>query len=140
MSYRARPGEFYKQFKEDPEAAKKAAFQLGVEMGEQFKRIYNIEGDDLNAVAALLDATMIEVKGEPTAKVEGNKVILRNSGFCVIMRASVTLGIPWEWLDTNFAWPWLEGIVSTIRPDIKMRVPQARNRGDPVCVHIFEIE
>jgi hypothetical protein len=134
------PKEFYEQFKNDPEAARRAAFQVGQKMGQALKQRFNIQGEDLEAVAEILNATMKTVQGEPSARVEDGKVIMRNSGFCAIMRAALTLKVPWEWLDTNFAWPWLEGIVSIIRPDIKLSIQAARNRGDQVCIHVFEIE
>jgi hypothetical protein len=140
MSYRTRPRKFYEDFKNDTEAAKRVAFQLGREMGQEWKERYNIQGDDLEAVAEILNAAMRNVVSDPTARVEGNKVIMENRSFCVIMRASLSLNLPWEWMDKYYAWPWLEGIVSVIRPDIKMKVLSARHRGDKVCVHSFEIE
>jgi hypothetical protein len=45
-----------------------------------------------------------------------------------------------EWIDTNFAWPWIEGIVSIIRPGLKLRIPSARCRGDKSCLHVFELK
>jgi len=132
------PKEFYEQFKNNPEAAKRAAFQVGQKMGQVLKQRSNIQGESLEAIAEILNAAMKTVQAEPSARVENNKTIMRISGFCAIMRAALTLSIPWTWLDTNFAWPWLEGIVSTIRPDIKLTIQAARNRGDQVCIHVFE--
>lgn len=134
------PAEFYRRFRDDPSAGKEAAFQIGQEMGQALKRKNNIQGEDLEAVAEILNATMRAVKGEETARAEGDKVTMRNTGFCGVMRAAITLNLPWEWLDTNFAWPWLEGIVSIIRPDIKLRIPSARCRGNKVCIHLFELK
>jgi hypothetical protein len=134
------PKEFYDQFKDDPESGQKTAFKFGHEMGQEFMRRNGIKGDSLEAVAELLNAMMSTVKCEPSARVDGNKVILRNTGFCLIMRAAMAFDIPWGWIDTNFAWPWLEGIASTVRPDIKMKVEAARYRGDPICIHVFEVE
>lgn len=98
----------------------------------------NIQGDDLEAIAAILNAAMKAVMAG-SSRIEENRVIMLNTGFCPIMRASMSLGLPWEWLDTSFAWPWLEGIVSNIRPDIKLTIQSARCRGDKACVHVFEI-
>ena len=134
------PAEFYRRFRDNPSAGKEAAFQVGREMGQAFKIKHNIKGEDLEAVAEILNATMRAVKGEETAKAEGGKVTMSNTGFCGVMRAAITLNLPWVWLDTNFAWPWLEGIVSIIRPDIKLRIPSARCRGDKSCLHVFELE
>jgi hypothetical protein len=132
------PKEFYDQFKDDPESGRKMAFKLGQELGQEFKGRYDIKGDSLEAVAELLNAMMNTVKSEPSARVDGNKVILTNAGFCVIMRSAIALDIPWDWIDTYFAWPWIEGIASSVIPDIKMKVEAARYRGDPICIHVFE--
>jgi len=139
MSWQS-PKEFYERFQGDPEAAKRAAFQLGREMGQTLKQRCNIKGKDLNAVAEILNAAMNMVKSEPSARVEKGRVVKRDRGFCVIMRSALTLRLPWAWLDANFAWPWLEGIVSTVRPDIKMSVQTSRAKGDQVCTHIFEVK
>jgi len=140
MSYRTRPLKFYEHFKDKPEEAKRVAFEIGREMGREWKEQYNIQGDDLEALAKLLNVAMENVGSDPTARVEGDRVVMRNSTFCVIMRTALSLNIPWEWLDVYYAWPWLEGIVSLIRPDIKMRIISTRSRGDKVCIHFFEIE
>jgi len=134
------PAEFYRRFKNDPSAGKKAAFQIGQEMGKALKIKNNIHGKDLEAVAKILNATMRTVQGEATAKVEGGTVTMWNTGFCGVMRAAITLNLPWEWIDTNFAWPWLEGIVSNIRLDTKLRIPSARCRGNKACIHVFELK
>jgi hypothetical protein len=133
------PKEFYDQYKEDTEGARKAAFKIGQETGQILKREHNIQGEGLDAIAEILNWAMISVYSEPSAKVEGDKVIKRDRSFCPIMRTAITLEIPWNWLDANLAWPWLEGIVSTVRTDMKMSVPKARSRRDSSCIHIFEI-
>jgi len=134
------PSEFYKQFRDAPEVAKRTAFGMGQKFGEALLQRCGIEGEGLEVVAELLNEAMRTVRGEPSARVEGDRVILRNQGFCGVMRSALTLNVPWEWLDVNFAWPWLEGIVSTIRPDIEIRIPSARCRGDEACIHVFEVE
>jgi len=139
MSFQS-PAEFYRRFRDSPSAGKEAAFQIGQKMGRALKIKNNIQGEDLEAVAEILNATMRAVQGEETARVEGDKVTMHNTGFCAIMRAAITLNLQWEWIDTNFAWPWLEGIVSIIRPDIKLRIPSARCRGNKACIHVFELE
>jgi hypothetical protein len=133
------PKEFYDKFQGDPEAAKKAAFQIGCEVGQILKQKFNIKGNDLDAVAEILNAAMSVVRSEPSARVEEGRVVKRDRGFCVIMRSALTLNLPWTWLDANYAWPWMEGIVSTVRPDIKMSVQTSRANGDPLCTHVFEI-
>jgi hypothetical protein len=133
------PKEFYERFKSDPEAAKRAAYQIGIETGQMLKQKNNIKGSDLDAVAEILNAAMNAMRSEPSARVDGSKVVKRDRGFCVIMRSALTLNLPWTWLDANYAWPWMEGIVSTIRPDIKMSVQTSRANGDQLCTHIFEL-
>ena len=134
------PKEIYDRYKDDPEAARKTAYQIGREVGQILKQSNNIQGDDLESVAQILNAAMITVHSEPSAKVECDRVVKRDRGFCIIMRSSLTLNLPWEWMDANYAWPWLEGIVSTVRPDIMMRVESSRAKGDPQCTHIFEVK
>jgi len=134
------PKEFYEKFKGDPEAAKRAAFQIGREMGLTLEQKYDIKGDSLDAVAEILNAAMSVVRSEPSARVEEGRVVKRDRGFCVIMRSALTLNMPWDWLDTNYAWPWMEGIVSVVRSDIKMSVQTSRANGDQFCTHIFEVE
>ena len=133
------PKEFYDRFQGDPEAAKRAAFQIGSEAGQILKQKFNIKGDGLDAVAEILNAAMSAVRSEPSARVEEGRVVKRDRGFCVIMRSALTLNLPWTWLDANYAWPWMEGIVSTVRPDIKMSVQTSRAKGDQVCTNVFEV-
>ena len=134
------PKEFYDRFHDDPAAAKEAAHQIGREVGQILKQSNNIKGDGLEAIAQILNAAMTSVRSEPSAKVEDGRVVKRDRGFCIIMRSSLTLNLPWEWMDTNYAWPWLEGIVSTVRPDIKMSVETSRAKGEQLCTHVFEIK
>lgn len=132
------PSEFYSEFKNNPEEAKRIAFKLGQDAGAMLKSKNNIRGDDLQAVADMLNAFMrISMVGR--AKVEENRVVIFNTGLCFVMRAAMTLGIPWEWLDNNLAWPVLEGVVSAVRPDMRMRMQLAMSRGDKTCLHVFEI-
>ena len=141
------PGEFYRRFRNDPEAARRVAFQIGQEMGQALKQRYHVQGEGLQGLVELIYAFGRSshagvpgiVSDSASVEIEGEKLVMRNSGFCAVMRAALTLNIPWEWLDTNLAWPALEGMASVIRPDIKMRVSSARCRGDAACTHIFEI-
>jgi hypothetical protein len=132
------PSEFLSLYKNNVDEGKRAAFKAGQQLGAALKSRNNIQGDDLQAVANILNAAMRTVMSG-SCRVEENRVVMLNTGFCPIMRTSMTLGLPWELLDTNFAWPWLEGIVSTIRPDISLTIQSARSRGDQSCVHVFEI-
>ena len=139
MSFNS-PSEFYQNYKSDVDTARKVAFQIGQKMGRTMAQRDGIKGNDLEAVADILNSAMRSVKGEQSARIENNEVVMQNKGFCAIMRAALTLDIPWEWLDSNFAWPWLEGIASVVRPDVRLSVSSARCRGDKACVHVFEFK
>lgn len=104
------------------------------------KQKLGIEEDGLDAVAEILNAAMVAVRSEPSARVEEGRVVKRDRGFCVIMRSALTLNLPWTWLDANYAWPWMEGIVSVVRPGLKMSVQTSRANGDQSCTHVFEVE
>ena len=130
--------EFYGRYKGDDEGARRAAFKSGQELGRALLRKSGIEGNDLPTVAAVLNEFQKVVQGEPNAKVEGNSVTMRCTGFCPIMRAALTLNISWIWLDENMAWPMFQGITSLIVPEIRVRVPSAKSRGDSDCVYVFE--
>lgn len=133
------PKEFYEEYKNNPTDAGKAAREIGVELGRQLLQKVDVPCGSLEAVAAVLNEFQKEVRGEPNARVQDSKVIMRCTGFCPIMRVALTLNIPWEWLDVNFAWPMIEGIASYVLPDIKLRLPYAKSRGDPECLYIFEV-
>jgi hypothetical protein len=132
------PKEFYERYKDDPEKAKNSALEFGQEFGIFLLGKLKAPGDDLETLAAILNEFQRTVQGEPTAKVEGDKVVMQCSGFCPVTRAAMTLNLPWKWLDENLAWPLVQGISSTIIPGIKLRVPSAKSRGDPSCVYIFD--
>ena len=132
------PKEFFERHKDDPEEARSSALKFGRELGIILLRRLEDPGNDLEAVAAILNEFQRTVQGEPTAKVEGNKVIMRCSGFCPITRAAITLNLPWRWLDENLAWPLVRGVASNIIPSIRLRVPSTKSKGDPTCVYIFE--
>ena len=131
--------EFFDQFKNKSGSVKKIAFKLGQEMGKVLKLKHNIQGEDINAVAEILRVATGMEEGEHSIIVKDDQVTMQNIGLCPVTNAVQKIDLNWEWLDTNFAWPWLEGIVSLIRPDIKMNINKARCKGDSVCMHIFEV-
>jgi len=131
-------GDFYRRFKNDPEKSRSESSELGRRVGHALMEKLNLKGSDLDTLAMIINAFMREVKGE-LAKVEGNRVVLRNRGFCAIMVSARSFNIPWLWLDANAAWPFLAGLASAVNPNVKHNVTCARARGDLVCEHIFEI-
>jgi hypothetical protein len=134
------PSEFYKRFRNAPEAAKKQAFELGQEMGRMLVKEFNIKGNDVKSIAAVLNALVGRITVEAPARIEDNKVIISNRAFCPIMLSSMSLNLPWLWLCPNLAWPFMQGAASVVNPLVRLTVPSWRAKGDPVCDHVFEVK
>ena len=132
------PKSFYEQFKEDAEGAKKHAFQLGREIGQSLIQKQNIREKNLDSLALILNEFQRMVQGEPNARVEGKTITMRCRGFCPIMRAALTLDIPWQWLDDNYVLPMFHGLASIFTPEMRVRLLSAKSRGDPECLYLFE--
>jgi hypothetical protein len=132
------PKAFYDEYKNDSEAARRRAYQLGREIGQSLMEDQGIHERNLEALAATLNEFQRMVQGEPNARVEGNTVTMSCKGFCPIMRAAVTLRIPWQWLDDNYALPMFRGMASLISPTIELRLLMAKSKGDPECLYRFE--
>jgi hypothetical protein len=116
------------------------AFKIGQRMGMSIRERENIQGEDLEDLSQLLDCALRDVYGEYATNVEEDKLILRNTGFCAIMRSAFNHNIPWMWVDEYFAWPLLEGLASIIRLDVDLVIPKARCRGDKECIHVFKLK
>lgn len=133
-------GEFYARYKDHPvDEIRKVSFAQGLAFGSSLKDKLGIKGNDADAIAALLKFVL---KDEPTArilKVENSKVLLRNSGFCPLMTACVSMSLPWVWLCSTLGWPFFHGLASAVNPMVNLTMTQRRERGDPYCDHIFEI-
>jgi hypothetical protein len=132
------PKAFYDEYKDDVEAAKKSAYQLGCEMGLSLMEKLGIRERSLESLASMLNEFQRMVQGEPNARVEGNTITMHCKGFCPIMRAALTLNIPWQWLDDNYALPMFYGMSSLIAPNMKIKLMSAKSKGDPVCLYHFE--
>jgi hypothetical protein len=120
------PHEFYQLYKEDPGLGRREAFNIGQRTGLSIRERENIQGESLEDLSMLLDCALRDVYGDYTTNVEADKLILRNTGFCAIMRAALNHNIPWMWVDEYFAWPILEGLASIIRPDVKLTIHKTR--------------
>jgi hypothetical protein len=132
------PNEFYRRFRDDPEAAQQEAFKRGEAIGRAYIKEHNINGDDIQAVAKVLNAF-----GQQTStftRVQGKKAIVSNRGFCPIMASAMSFNIPWKWLCRNYGWPLIRGIASAVNPKAKVNVGSWRADGDQFCEHIYEIE
>ena len=133
-------GEFYEKFKDKPrEEIIKFSFNQGLALGRDVIKQLGIKGNDEKAIAAVLREVL---KDEPTAKiirVEEGKVLLRNSGFCPLMTAALSLGLPWTWLCEVLGWPFFHGLASAVNPRIDLKMIKRRAKGDPYCDHLFEL-
>jgi len=132
-------GDFYKGLKNDPDKAQQESFELGTRVGHALMARLDLKGADLDTLVLVLNAFAREVRSEPTAKVEGNKVVITNKSFCPIMVSARAFNIPWHWLDENAGWPFFKGLASAVNPNVEHKVAKARAKGDLLCEHIFEI-
>jgi hypothetical protein len=133
-------GEFYKEYRDRPiEEIRAVSFEQGLAVGRVIKEEMNIRGDNIEAIATLLGAVL---KDEPTAKLlraEKDRLTLRNSGFCPLMTACLSMNLPWAWLCSALGWPFFHGLASAINPKVNLTMSKRREKGDPYCDHIFEI-
>ena len=132
------PKDFYERYRDDREGARRAAYELGGQMAQELLLKVGSGGNDLEKVAAVLNEFQKIVQGEPNARVEDGRITMSCRGLCPIMRAAMTLDIPWEWLDRNLALPMFHGMASSIVADMKVRLVSAKYRGDPACIYVFE--
>jgi hypothetical protein len=72
-----------------------------------------ITSSDAKAVAAVWGATLARSGITNPLRVEGNKVIGENSGFCPTMAAVHIMNAPWEIVCSTCAWPFMEGDCSS---------------------------
>jgi len=133
-------GEFYSKYKNYPiKEIRKISFEQGLEIGRSVKEKLRIKSDDIEAVAAVLKTVL---KDEPTAKIMGvqeGKVLLRNSGFCPLMTACLSMNLPWTWLCSALGWPFFHGLASAVNSKVNLTLIKRREKGDPHCDHVFEI-
>ena len=132
------PKEFYEKYENDPEAGRKEAYKKGQELGRALIKNITNPKKDLDTVTSLLNEFQKSVQGSPTAKVVDGKIVMECSGFCPIMRAAITMNLPWLWLDENLAWPLIEGIVSAQMPQLKLDIIKMKSKGDHSCIYVFE--
>ncbi len=131
--------EFHQKYKDRPaEQIKRFSYEQGLAAGRGIIEQQGIKGKDETAIAAVLTTVL---KDEPSAKVlsvgEG-KVLLRNSGFCPLMTACLSLNLPWAWLCEALGWPFFHGLASAVDPKVNLTMVKRRMKGDPYCEHIFE--
>ena len=133
-------GEFYGKYKNYKiDEIRKVSFEQGLTLGLSLRKQLGILGMDVESIAVLLKAVL---KDEPTAKVmnvENGRVLLRNSGFCPLMTACLSMNLPWTWLCSSLGWPFFHGLASAINPKVNLNMINRREKGSPYCDHIFEI-
>jgi len=132
--------DFHKRFRhEKPELIRKHSCEGGLALGRKLIQQLGIEGNDEEAIAALLREVL---QFEPTAEilsVGDGKVLLRNSGFCPLMVACLSLDLPWGWMCEVLGWPFFHGLASAVNPKVDLSMVKRRLKGDPYCDHLFEI-
>jgi hypothetical protein len=132
---------FYNGFKDQaPEVAQAEAFKMGQVLGLEAAHKLRLKGNDVNTIAKVVNEIFAEMKSPIPVTVEGDKAVVRGAYICPIMTSAASLKIPWDWLDENFAWPWMRGIASAVNPKVQFTVKRARCYGDSICEHIFEIK
>ena len=131
----------YKRFGDDAlEVASNYFFEGGKSIGASVKQKMGITGNDANAVAAVMNAILAEMGGIKDAmRVEGNKVIGENVGFCPMMEAVRLMNAPWEVVCRNYSWRWFEGIAAGVNPNVTMEVPESRLYGMNRCFHVITV-
>jgi len=131
---------YYKKFGEDAfQVAKEYFAQFGKMQGENSKKSLKITRTDANAVAAVLNACLMQIEMPGICKVEGNKVIAETDGFCPIMEAVKILNAPWDKIDVYCSWPAFGEMARAVNPNAKIDVVEARHKGDKSCKHVFTI-
>lgn len=115
--------------------------QLGMTWGQDLKRSLKVEENDENALAAVLNAFLVQAVGMPegSAKVHGNQVIVENKDFCSVLEAVKQLNAPWDKVCHNCALPIFEGVALAVNPDATLEVLKSRMQGDRRCKHVFTI-
>lgn len=131
------PSEFYKRFKDNPEAAQQEAFRIGEAIGLALMRELNVVGDDLQSIVKVVNA--FAQQGSTLTSIQGDKAIITNRAFCPIMASALMLNIPWKWLCPNFGWPIMKGIAHAVNPKADMKPGSWRAEGGSLCEHFFEI-
>jgi hypothetical protein len=132
--------EFHKKYGGYPTGEiRKVSYEQGLAFGRSIKAELDLKGEDIETLAIVLRAAM---RDEPTAKIMGveeGRIHLRNSGFCPLMTACLSMNLPWTWLCSVLGWPFFHGLAAAVNPMIDLTMTKRREKGDPYCDHIFEI-
>lgn len=130
----------YKEFGDKAlESAQKYFYELGKSTGRRIKQEMGITETDASAVANVMNVALENIGGVRGTRVDGNKVIGENSGFCPMMEAVRILNAPWEIVCKNYSWRWFEGLAAGVNPNIIMEVPESRIWGKERCFHLITV-
>ena len=131
----------YEKFGEDAlKVASKYFYELGRSIGRSVKEKMGITESDANAVATVMNAVLEQAAGiKGAVRVEGDKVIAENTGFCPMMEAVRIMNAPWEIICRNYSWRWFEGIAAGVNPNVTMNVPESRIWGEDRCYHVINV-
>jgi len=131
----------YKRFGDDAlKVASDYFYELGKSIGQSVKQKMGITKSDAKAVAAVMNAVLEQSAGVKGAmRVEGNKVIGENVGFCPIMEAVRIMEAPWETVCRNYSWRWFSGLAAGVNPKATMEVPESRIWGKNRCFHVITV-
>lgn len=131
----------YKRFGDDAlEVASDYFYELDKSIGQNVKQKMAINESDANAVVAVLNAVLEQAAGIKGAlRVEDNKVIGENAGFCTMMEAVRIMNAPWETVCRNYSWRWFEGLAAGVNPNVTMEVPESRIWGKNRCFHVITV-
>ncbi|UCE29175.1 MAG: hypothetical protein JSV85_00045 [Candidatus Bathyarchaeota archaeon] len=130
----------YEEFGDDAlEVAQEYFYELGKSTGQRIKQEMGITKTDASAVAIVMNVALEQIGGVRGTRVEGDKVVGENTGFCPMMEAVKILNGPWEIVCKNYSWRWFEGLASSVNPNITMEVPESRIWGKERCFHVITI-
>jgi len=131
----------YKEFGEDAlKVASDYFYELGKTIGKNTKQKMNITESDVNAVTKVVSAVLEQATGiVPEIKVEEDRAVFVNEGFCPVMEAVKLLNAPWDKVCHNYSLRWFEGVAAGVNPNVKMEVPETRIKGEKCCRHIFTV-
>jgi hypothetical protein len=131
--------DFYRKYKNlEIQEIREVSYKQGLALGQSLKNQLGIHGEDIDAIATLLRNVL---KDEPTAKIttEEGRILLRNSGFCPLMTACLSMNLPWTWLCSALGWPFFHGLASSVNPKVDLIMTTRREKGAPYCDHVFRI-
>ena len=100
----------------------------------------NVTENDVNAVTKVVSTVLEQATGiVPEIKVEEDRAVFVNEGFCPVMEAVKLLDAPWDKVCHKYSWRWFEGVAAGVNPNVKMEVPETRIKGEKCCRHVFTV-